>query len=41
MNATLRGYDTFLGQQMTVLVGLMLLSDLVAQLESDQGAAAD
>jgi hypothetical protein len=35
MNATLRGYDTFVGRQLTALVRVMLLSDLITQLTAE------
>jgi len=36
MNATLRGYETFVGQQLTALVRMMLLSDLITQVQADK-----
>jgi hypothetical protein len=36
MTATLRGYETFVGQQLTALVRMMLLSDLITQVQADK-----
>lgn len=36
MYATLRGYDTFVGQQLSALVSVMLLSDLITQVQAHE-----